>query len=279
MAVKTGAFFGGIASKIIVKRFKLTVDNIQKAFPDKSVDEVKKIALGSWRNMGMVAAEFMKVIHMNGKSVFEKCRIENTEQVKSRLNSGKGVLLHLGHLTNWEIIGIALPLFLGLKSAAIARHIRNPYLDKWIISVRSRFGTEIISHRNLFFPCIKMLKKGWSIGILTDQNMPANAIFAPFLGRYCAITPLTALLSLKTQTPIFPLKVTRENNGILRAVFESPIMPDKNYSEQNVRKLVTKLNHKIEEWIKANPPMWLWAHNRWKREREAVLHAKKKSEK
>jgi KDO2-lipid IV(A) lauroyltransferase len=149
------------------------------------------------------------------------------------------------------------------------RHIRNEYLDNWITSVRSRFGLQIISHRNPFFSCVKKIKEGYFVGIAMDQNMPANAIFTPFLGRMAATTPLTALLSLKTQTPIFPARITRNDKNEITVTIENPIIPDKNYSEENLYKLVEKLNQKLEGWIKQNPELWLWAHNRWKREKDA----------
>lgn len=260
---------GLLAGKILKNRFELSLSNIKKAFPQKSSQEIRKIAVKSWENMGMVAGEVIKSVYLSRNKILEKIKVENTGEIQKQLTSNKGALLHLGHIANWEITGAILPLFLGPKSGAIARHIRNPFLDKWITRIRSRFGMEVISHRNPFFPCAKKLKKGWAIGILMDQNMPANAIFAPFLGRYCAITPITALLSLKTQTPIFPVSVTRDQDGILHAVFEKSVIPDTNYSEDNVYKLVEKLNQKLEHWIKTSPHLWLWAHNRWKREYEA----------
>jgi KDO2-lipid IV(A) lauroyltransferase len=263
-----------ICTKIIRKRFNLTIDNIKKVFPAKPQKQVKQIALQSWQNIAQAAVEIIKTTRYTRKQMLEKCRFENMQQLTNHLNSGKGALLHLGHLANWEIIAQTLPLF-GFKTAAIARHIRNPHLDNWITQVRQRFGMEIIGHRNPFFSCVKKLKKGYLIGILMDQNMPANAIFTPFLGRMAATTPLTALLSLKTQTPIFPLQVTRQNDGAIRAVFEAPIVPDKTYSEENVYKLTDALNHRLETWIRQTPHLWLWVHNRWKREKDAPKQREK----
>ena len=268
MAIELGASLGRMAAKIITKRFRLTVDNIQKAFPEKSQKESQTIALKSWENMAMVTVEFAKATCTSKEGMLKKCKFENTKEITKHLQSGKGVLVHLGHFTNWEIIFQTPPLP-NFKTAAIARHIRNPYIDKWITSLRQRFGMEIISHRNPFFSCVKKLKKGYMVGIAMDQNMPANAIFSPFLGRMCATTPLTALLALKMQTPVFPLKVTRNPDGVIKAVFEKPIFPDKTYSEENVKNMVNVLNRKLEDWIKQAPHLWLWAHNRWKREHDA----------
>ena len=90
-----------------------------------------------------------------------------------------------------------------------------------------------------------------------------------FLGRPAAVSPITALLAIRLQVPVFPVVVTREN-GQLVCTVQDPLLPPKEYSQEHIRAFVRELTDIYEGWIRQNPENWLWAHHRWKREAEAA---------
>lgn len=261
-----GGALGVFASMLFHRRFRLTIENLSLAFPGKNGSEIKTIARQSWENMGRTAAEFGKALSLDREELLKRCSIQNTQTMLSYLKAGKGVIIHLGHMANWEVMGIAFGAS-GLQMCAIARRIKNPYVNTWVTAMRQRYGGVVISHKNPFFRSAKALKQGKILGILMDQNMPKGDTFLPFFGRQAATTPITALLSLKTGAPIFPLHVMREADGIT-AVLEEPIIPSGECTHENINALLARLNSKLEDWIRQDPGMWLWAHNRWKRSYE-----------
>lgn len=267
---RLGASIGRLCTFIIRKRFRLTQDNILKALPGTSPEQARDIAARSWENMGIVAAEVAQTSRMTKDEILSRCRWVNEDRLKTHLATGKGALMHVGHIANWELVGLSFHAA-GYDSAEVVRHIRNPYVDEFILSIRGRFGGDIIGHRAPFFGCAKALKKGRVVGILMDQNMPAGEVYTPFLGRMASTTPLTALLSLKTGCPIFPVHVKRDGEN-LNIVIEPPIQPASAYSEEEVYRLIGRLNERLESWIKEDPAQWLWAHNRWKREKDALAY-------
>lgn len=262
-----GGALGVFASMLFRRRFRLTIENLSLAFPGKGGSEIKTIARQSWKNMGRTAAEFGKAFSLDREELLKRCSIQNTQTMLSYLKAGKGVIIHLGHIANWEVMGIVFGAS-GLEMCAIARRIKNPYVNTWVTVMRQRYGGVVIPHKNPFFRSAKALKQGKILGILMDQNMPKGDTFLPFFGRQAATTPITALLSLKTGAPIFPLHVMRETDGIT-AVLEEPIIPSGECTNENVNALLARLNLKLEDWIRQDPGMWLWAHNRWKRSYEA----------
>jgi len=272
-ALKAGEMLGRFAALIVFKRLRLTKDNIRKAFPQFTEKQIDDTARASWGNMGIIAAEFLKASAMTRQQLLKKCRLHGEEKLKPYLSREKGVIIHVGHLTNWELVGLLFPA-LGYDCCVVARAIRNPFVDAWVTKMRKHFGSDIIFHRDPFFSCVRNLKRGKLLGILMDQNMPAGELYADFLGRPASVTPLTALLSLKMQTPVFPVRITRTPQGI-DAYIEDPILPQEHYSEEHMLDLVNKLNGKIEQWIRQDPSKWLWAHNRWKREKDAIAYRQK----
>lgn len=268
-ALALGRFATGAAAKLMKKRFERNLRDIAQTFPDKPPRQIYDIALNSWKNMGQILAEFIKLSSYTPKQLQKRVEIRGLDKLLVAQENKTGGIIHIGHFTNWEAFGLA-GAAAGIDSAVMAQRVDNPYVDEETNRLRHIFGgrTFYSNHdANPFFSTVRWLKKGKLIGILTDQNVVASEIFMNFLGRPAAVSPITALLSIRLQVPVFPVVVTREN-GKLVCTVQDPVLPPKEYSQDNIRLFVRRLTDIYEGWIRQNPENWLWAHNRWKREEE-----------
>lgn len=268
-AAALGRFGTAAAARLMPKRFARSVRDIQLAFPDKSPQQARQIALDSWRNMGQILTEFIKLSSSSRQTVLEKVELRHIDRLLDAQKNKTGGIIHIGHFTNWEAFGLAASAA-GVESIVMAQRVDNPYVDEETNRLRHVFsGFTIYSNHdaNPFFSAVRLLKKGKLLGILTDQNVVASEIFMNFLGRPAAISPITALLSIRLKVPVFPVLVTREN-GKLVCTVQEPVTPPEEYSQENIRIFTRRLTDIYESWIRNYPQNWLWAHNRWKREEE-----------
>lgn len=269
-AISVGRFSTAMAAKIMHKRFERNLCDIAQVFPDKSPQEIHQIALNSWKNMGQILAEFVKLSSFSEEKFKKYVKIRGLEKLQYAQDHKLGGIIHIGHFTNWEAFGLAASAY-GMDKAVLAQRVDNPYVDKETNRLRNIFGGKTLYSNhdaNPFFSCIRWLKSGKIMGILTDQNVVASEIFMHFLGRPAAVSPITALLAIRMQVPVFPVIVTREQGQIICTV-QDPLSAPKEYSPDNIRLFVRQLTDIYENWIKENPDNWLWAHNRWKRQEEA----------
>lgn len=269
-ACALGRFCTTAAAAVMSKRFERSVQDIQRAFPDMSPAQARRAAKDSWRNMGQILAEFIKLSSYPREKVLRFVELRGIDKLH-RAQDNTGGIIHIGHFTNWEAFGLAASAD-GIFSAVMAQRVDNPYVDEETNRLRHTFGGQTFYSNhdaNPFFACVRWLKKGKLIGILTDQNVVASEIFMHFFGRPAAISPITALLSIRLQVPVFPVEVTRENGKLVCTVHD-PVLPPQEYSQDNIRLFVRRLTDIYEDWIRKNPGNWLWAHNRWKREAEGA---------
>ena len=268
-AVWLGKHLVGATRFIMAKRFTRVKYDIARAFPDKTPQEVHKIAVESWQNMGVIFAEFIKLSSLNTPEFKKHCSIDGEEKLRQAEGTTGGII-HIGHFTNWEAFGLAASAN-GFDKAVLAQRIDNPYVDREINRLRNIFSgvTLYSNHQDKpFFTCMRWLKKKKMLGILFDQNTVSGEMWFSFLGRTAAFAPITALLAIKMQIPVFPVNVVREKDGHLRCRVYDPVLPPAEYSLENVREFTKQLIGYYEKWMRENPSSWLWAHNRWKREEE-----------
>ncbi len=259
----------GWTRAFLPKRFKRMQYDIKRAFPDKSDEEVHHIAVESWKNMGGILAEFIQLTHMSPARFKKHVRIIGAEKMLNAQGKTGGII-HIGHFTNWEAFGLAGAIY-GIDKAVLAQRVDNPYIDEETNRLRNIFTgrTFYANHQDKpFFVCMRWLKKKKMLGILIDQNAGSSEVWIPFMGRTAAFSPITALLAIKMQVPVFPVKVWRESSGNIVCKVEEPLMAPAEYNPENVRKFTKTLAEFYEECLRDNPASWLWAHNRWKREAE-----------
>ena len=261
------------------KRFKRMQYDISKAFPDKSPQEIHQIAVRSWANMGAILAEFIQLSHLSRENFKKHCRVEGFEKIQAA--EGKtGGIIHIGHFTNWEAFGFAASVY-GADKAVLALRADNPYINDEMNRLRNIFGgrTFYSNHQDQpFFAAMRWLKRKKFIGILIDQNAGSSQVWLPFMGRIAAFSPISALLAIKMQVPVFPVRVRRETDGVLVCNVQSPIIPPVEYNANNVRKFTHQLIEFYETCLREDPSSWLWAHNLWKREAEGERYLAKHPE-
>ncbi len=279
VAVFLGRHLVGGSRFFMPKRFARMQQDIARAFPEKSPQQVRQIAVESWNNMGTIAAEFVQLSSMTVEEFKKHCRIVGTEKLE-RAQGTTGGIIHIGHFTNWEAFGLAASAY-GFDKAVLAQRVDNPYVDKEINRLRNVFSgiTLYSNHQDKpFFTCMRWLKQKKMLGILFDQNAVAGEMWFPFLGRTAAFAPITALLAIKRQVPVFPVRVTREKDGLLTCTVYEAVLPPVEYSLPNVRQFTKTLIGYYEKWLREDPASWLWAHNRWKREAEGNAYLEKHPE-
>ena len=263
---KTAVWLGrkatGAVRFVMKKRFNRSVYDIRRAFPKMTEEEARATALESWRNMGGILAEFIKLTQMTPEEFKKHSRIIGAEKMLNAQNVTGGII-HIGHFTNWEAFGLAGAVY-GVDKAVLAQRVDNPYVDEETNRLRNIFTGRTFYSNNEdkpFFACMRWLKKKKMLGILIDQNAGSSEVWVPFM-------------AIKMQVPVFPVRVWREKDGTIVSEVMDAVYPPKEFSMENVRKFTKILVGYYEDWLKDNSGSWLWAHNRWKREAEGEAYLK-----
>ena len=146
----------------------------------------------------------------------------------------------------------------------IGRRIKNPLVDKRINQLRTKFGTNMIPHRNAVKPVLKALRNGSVIGSLMDQRaLPRDGILSTFFGQPVSTNRGLAMLALKSGAPVVMVESTRTGSGF-KVHFSSIVEPPETDDREEAIALFTqKFDDQIEQAVRRNPEQWFWMHRRW----------------
>ena len=111
---------------------------------------------------------------------------------------GRGVIVLSAHFGNWEIVPPMVALARG-PMASVGRPADNPYVDREIQALRTRFGNRSLDKRGAVREMFRVLREPGRLGLLIDQRVRAEeAIDVPFFGRPALTSPIVARLEQVT---------------------------------------------------------------------------------
>jgi len=250
----------------LLPRLRKTAEiNLRIAFPAWSDIQRKKVIRGMLRNLGWMAAEFVRLPKYSKKNIEQIVALDGHENFLEGQRRGKGVLYLTGHIGAWELSSFAHALY-GFPLHYMARRIDNQKIDALVNRYRCLPGNRPIFKNESARVMLKALKEAGTVGILADQNtMPGEAVFVDFFGKQASTTTGIARVALHTDAAVVPgYAVWDEAIGKYRLRFEPPVeLIRTGDMERDVVENTQKFTKVIEDIIRKYPDQWVWVHGRW----------------
>ena len=223
----------------------------------------RKIVLGSYRNIGRAVAETLR-LPVIAPYVEKYVAFKGSENLQKALEAGKGVILLLGHLDNWEIANIYTSRFFPLN--VIAANQRDSRITDLLMKLRGLGGTRNVQKGQGLKGALRCLRRGEVLCILHDQDAKEHGLVVPFLGLP-ASTPLgIAKLAARFGSAVVPLQIVRNEDGFTHTLIFEPALcdPASAVFGQNEETALRMCNDRISAWILEHPDQWLiWLYPRW----------------
>jgi Kdo2-lipid IVA lauroyltransferase/acyltransferase len=264
-ASAVGARIGGLGFAPFKIRRGVAEEQISRAFPELDGPSVSRIARDSYENLGRTAMETMLLSSRSREdvvSLFDE--VEGWELVEERLARGNGLILASGHVGNWELGGAYLAAR-GLPISAVARHMANPLVDRYLTRTRERLGLNVIHDEQAVRRVPRVIREGGAVAFLVDQAAAGLAsTWVPFFGRLAKTPRGPAVFALRLNAPILFAGVSRLPSGRFKFSFEAVEVPRTGVLDSDVDGIVEAYTNKLERFVRTVPGQYMWQHRRWK---------------
>ena len=258
-------FFSFFLHNVISYRKDVVYDNLYKAFPEKTKDEIREIAAKAYRNFTDITLESFKMFTVSNKEIFKRYKVINIEILEKYYDKGESVIGVAAHYSNWEY-GASLAYHLKHRSIIIFKPLSNKYLTKYINKNRSRFGMELMALEKTK-EAFKDTTRPISVLLLADQSPSSltNSIWVDFLGIDTPCIHGPEAYSKKYNWPIVFCDIQRIKRGYYTTEYNMIIENPNEYEKGEITAIYMK---KLEGIIRKKPEDWLWTHKRWKHKRD-----------
>jgi KDO2-lipid IV(A) lauroyltransferase len=256
---------GLLAFWLIREAREKTLRHLRIAFGDQRRDEeIRQLARQVFRQLGMNAAEAMRIPNLIAAGLQKHVRFVGKEHLDRAYRRGKGVLCLTGHIGCWELFGAFIATQYPLKVVGAALY--DPRLDAILLAEREKAGYQSLPRdASGTRQILRWLKQGGLLGILIDQDTRVDGEFVDFFGRP-AFTPAgPVVIAERTGAPLVPMAIYMNDDGT-HTVEVRPEIELQNAGDARADRLanVAKCSKVIEAFIRKHPAQWVWMHERWK---------------
>ena len=247
---------------------KTTVrENIALALPNLSEKERLVIEKKSFHHLCDIFLEMIKTLSISRKELDKRFVFTNLEVYKDLEKKEKSIALMMAHYASYEW-AVSLNQQVKFEGYAIYKKLSNPYFDKLVRSIRSRFKATLITNKEAI-PVIIENNKNKKLGLYgfaSDQSPRINSVFhwQKFMGIEVPVHTGAEMLAKKYDMTMVFLKTKKVKRGYYEASLE---ILSENPKEVPNYEITDKFLKLVEQQIIEAPEYYLWTHKRWKHKR------------
>ncbi len=182
--------------------------------------------------------------------------------------SGQSIIVVTSHNCNWEWTLLKLSMSMGHPLHAAYKPLKGRFGDRLMLTIRSRFGAEMIPARKLLMRVLRHKGPARIVAIVADQAPTSAAVryFTRFMGLDTAFFIGPEAIARGARLPVWYLAMRREARGRYRVEF----VPLSAAGEELAPgELIERYATAVEALTRESPAEWLWNYRRWKVQRDA----------
>jgi KDO2-lipid IV(A) lauroyltransferase len=182
-------------------------------------------------------------------------QLSGTEHLYRALAPGRGAVLTVPHIGNWEMFGPALT-DLGIKVHTVTGIQLHRAVAREIRALKARDGIEVSTPEDGFLPLLGALRRGSVVALMADGDVFSRSLPAQFFGREIPFPAGPAILARRAHAPIVHGHAVRTEAGH-RITFDGMDEPNPSLSmREDLSRLTAGVARSLERSVADNVTQW-----------------------
>ena len=227
-------------------RRKLIDRHLERCLPDLDPPRRRAIARGFYTYLGQISAEFLHIPGMDG---------------------AERVLILSSHHCNWEWLLLRCSNAFSVPLTAAYKVTNHPRVDRAVRALREKFGGTMVPAKALVQHLLQQRGQVRLLAMLADQS-PARdneqCIWLEFFGQQTAFHSGPGWMGAKLGFHVVLANMQRRSRGRYSVRFVELAAPGVRADPEQWLRLYVQ---QLEQHVRTFPEQYVWAYNRWKREK------------
>jgi Kdo2-lipid IVA lauroyltransferase/acyltransferase len=253
-------------------RRKVVLENLRHAFPGQSDAWYRKTSRAFYRSFTDIWLEALKTLTLSPKNMRKHVTFLNPEILQQWEAKGKSTMMLAGHTASWEWLFVRGSL--DIKNVvAVYLKVENPFFDKLMLQIRSRYGARLIEKAGLLREILRSRGQYRNIAMVADQAPRKGSLYEwhSFMNRPAPFFDSAEKMARKEEMPLYYIGIKRIKRGYYQMWAEELGRPP--YGQLPEGELTARYIRALESNIRQQPEGYLWSHKRWKHQPPASVLA------
>lgn len=203
------------------------------------------------------------VLGWSDERVVESFRFDNLELVEKALAEGKGVVIGLPHMGNWDVGGRAMALRLA-PIVSVAEHLKPEPLFELFLEHRRALGMEIVdlASAHVGRQLTQQLERNRIVALVADRDLSGGGLEVEMFGRPRRMPIGPAMVSLSSGAPLLAAPIVTTPQG-WSLTFSAVSVERTGRRKEDIVALTRALAAAFERGIASSPADWHLFQSGW----------------
>ncbi|GAB2854533.1 phosphatidylinositol mannoside acyltransferase [Streptomyces deserti] len=278
VAVRLGRTIADLAWKQRGKGVRRLESNYARVVPDASPERLAELSRAGMRSYLRYWMESFRLPAWSAERIRAGVDVQGLHYLTEGLAAGKGVVLALPHLANWDLAGAWATTHLGIPFTTVAERLKPETLYDRFVAYREGLGMEVLPHSGgaAFGILARRLRNGGLVCLVADRDLSASGIEVEFFGETARMPAGPALLAQQTGALLLPVTLWYDETPVMRGRVHPPIeVPGSGTRAEKTSVMTQALADAFATGIADHPEDWHMLQRLWLKDLDPATSAEK----
>lgn len=247
---------------------------------DESSPEVERLTRAAFESYARYWLETFRLVREGREFFLDRFRVATEHRIDEVLARGKGAVVVVGHLGNWDAAGAWVGAR-GNTLVTVAEVLRPQRMFEFFAEHRARLGMVIhAAESGVTTKLVEAVEQGDVVAILGDRDLKGTGIEVVFFGEKATFPAGAASVALRAGVPLLVAGVySAVHEGHKRgwvAEITGPIELPEETGPEAVEQLTKLVARELEKFIGRHPQEWHVFQPFWVADRPTSRSAEEK---
>ncbi|MER5860795.1 phosphatidylinositol mannoside acyltransferase [Streptomyces sp900105245] len=265
-AVRLGRTIADLAWKKRGKGVRRLESNFARVVPDATPERLAELSRAGMRSYLRYWMESFRLPAWSAERVRTGFDPKDIHFLTDGLASGRGVVLALPHLANWDLAGAWVTTKLGTPFTTVAERLKPETLYDRFVAYREGLGMEVLPHSggSAFGTLARRLRDGGLVCLVADRDLSASGVEVDFFGETARMPAGPALLAQQTGALLLPVTLWYDDSPVMKGQVHPPIeVPESGTRAEKTSVMTQALANAFATGIADHPEDWHMLQRLW----------------
>ena len=258
-----------VAPALMADRRRQVERNLRRVHgPGFGGSELRRAVTATFDSYGRYFYELFRLPAYEPEWIRDHFECPGIEHVAAGVAEGRGAVLALPHLGNWDFAGAWLALQ-GYAVTVVAEPVEPPELFEWFVETRARVGMRVVPlSPSAGTEVLRAVRNNEVVCLLADRDLTGDGIGVEFFGERTTLPGGPAMLTLRGGAPLLPAGCYFRPHGRHMTQILPPVSRERSGRiRADLARVTQDLAHRFEDLIRVEPTHWHLLQPNWPSDR------------
>ncbi|MBM9622682.1 phosphatidylinositol mannoside acyltransferase [Streptomyces zhihengii] len=240
--------------------------NLARVVPDAGPERLAELSKAGMRSYMRYWMESFRLPAWSQERARHSFDPKDVHHLTDGLATGRGVVLALPHLANWDVAGIWVTRALGVPFTTVAERLKPESLYDRFVAYRESLGMEVLPHTGgaAFGTLARRLREGGLVCLVADRDLSASGVEVDFFGATARMPAGPALLAQQTGALLLPVTLWYDETSVMKGRVHPPVeVPESGTRAEKTSSMTQALADAFAGGIAEHPEDWHMLQRLW----------------